>query len=166
MKLDLLACDPRNCVEDALDLLAVKALEQNLEPLHRCADDVPSAVVIDGGRLRQMLVNLVGNAIKSTERGEVEVKVRLLPRVDQTPGTVAANERRMLEFTMRDTSIGIAADQHTRLFKPFSQVDESTTHRYGGTAPGWRFAAILSSSWAARSRARWAGVRRLPSQWR
>ncbi len=166
MKLDLLACDPRNCVEDALDLLAVKALEQNLEPLHRCADDVPSAVVIDGGRLRQMLVNLVGNAIKSTERGEVEVKVRLLPRVDQTPGTVAANERRMLEFTMRDTSIGIAADQHTRLFKPFSQVDESTTHRYGGTASGWRFAAILSSSWAARSRARWAGVRRLPSQWR
>ncbi len=136
LKLDLLACDPRNCVEDALDLLAVKALERNLELLHRCAVDVPSTVVIDGGRLRQVLVNLVGNAIKFTERGEVEVKVRLLPRVDPAPGPVAANEWRMLEFTVRDTGIGIAADQQARLFKPFSQVDESTTRRYGGTGLG------------------------------
>lgn len=136
LKLDLLACDPRDCVEDALDLLAVKALEKNLELLHRCGDDVPAAVVIDGGRLRQVLVNLVGNAIKFTGSGEVEVKVGLLPRVDRAPGPVTVNEQRMLEFTVRDTGIGVAADQHARLFKPFSQVDESSTRRYGGTGLG------------------------------
>jgi PAS domain S-box-containing protein len=138
LKLDLLACDPRDCVEDALDLLAMKAAERNLELLHHCAADVPAAVMVDGGRLRQVLVNIVGNAVKFTDQGEVEVGLRLLPSAaggaDAESGP--ARENRMLEFTVRDTGIGIPAAQHARLFKPFSQLDDSSTRRYGGTGLG------------------------------
>ncbi len=131
LKLDLQACDPRDCIEDALDLLAMKALERRIELLHRCNPDVPAAVMVDGGRLRQVLVNLIGNAIKFTERGEVEVTSALLPA-----GPGDAPERRLLEFKVRDTGIGIPADQQARLFKPFTQLDESSTRRHGGTGLG------------------------------
>jgi PAS domain S-box-containing protein len=131
LKLDLLNCDPRDCVEEALDLLAMKALERRIELLHRCGSDVPASIMVDGGRLRQVLVNLVGNAVKFTEHGEVEVSVTLLPAAAADPA-----EKRMLEFKVRDTGIGIAAEQHARLFKPFTQVDDSSTRRHGGTGLG------------------------------
>ncbi|MBL9212832.1 MAG: response regulator [Opitutaceae bacterium] len=135
LKLDPLTCDPRECVEDTLDLLAPKADAKRIELLHRVADDVPAAVLADSGRLRQVLSNLIGNAIKFTDRGEVEVTVRRLPLTDDgaPPG---APETCLLEFAVRDTGIGIAPENHARLFRAFSQVDDSTTRRYGGTGLG------------------------------
>ena len=134
LKLEPLACDPRECVEDALDLLAARAVDKNIELLHRVADDVPSAVVTDGGRLRQILVNLVGNAIKFTERGEVEVSIAV-ERPPAGDSSAPAGDCK-LEFHVRDTGIGIAGEHMPRLFKPFSQVDETSTRRYGGTGLG------------------------------
>lgn len=136
LKLDPLACDPGECVEDALDLLAAKAAEKRLELLHRCAPDVPAAVVTDGGRLRQVLVNLIGNALKFTERGEVEVAVRRIADAGAAGAAAGGPEICTLEFSVRDTGIGIAPEHHERLFRAFSQVDESTTRRYGGTGLG------------------------------
>ncbi len=137
LKLDPLACDPRECVEDALDLLAAKAAEKHVELLHRVGADVPAAVVTDGGRLRQVLVNLVGNAVKFTERGVVEVSVTIASP-DRLPKAAAQlqPDEVLLQFTVRDTGIGIAPEHHTKLFRPFTQVDESTTRRYGGTGLG------------------------------
>jgi PAS domain S-box-containing protein len=143
LKLDPLACDPRECVEDALDLHAAKAAEKGIELLHHTAMNVPAAVVVDGGRLRQVLVNLVGNAVKFTERGEVAVSLKLV--AIEEPATNLATDgsvieppasRCVLEFAVADTGIGIAPEQHVRLFKPFSQVDDSSTRRYGGTGLG------------------------------
>ncbi len=139
LKLDPIACDPRECVEEALDLHATRAAEKNIELLHQAADNVPSAVIVDGGRLRQVLVNLVGNAVKFTDHGEVAVMVRALDEaVADTDTNAAEPAQRMcvLEFTIRDTGIGITPEQQTRLFKPFSQVDESSTRRYGGAGLG------------------------------
>ncbi|MEO5961163.1 MAG: ATP-binding protein [Opitutaceae bacterium] len=143
LKLDALACDPRECIEDALDLLAAKAAEKNIELLHRVANDVPAAVVTDGGRLRQVLVNLVGNAVKFTESGEVEIEVRIDPAATRTENPAHAGEPPggvtgacVLRFSVRDTGIGIPADKHDKLFKPFSQVDDSTTRRFSGTGLG------------------------------
>ena len=140
LKLDPIACDPRECIEEALDLHATKAAEKNIELLHRASDNVPAAVVVDGGRLRQVLVNLVGNAVKFTERGEVEVRVRAIEADAGAPaaptGSVRPNPPCALEFSIRDTGIGIPPEQHSRLFKPFSQIDESSTRRYGGAGLG------------------------------
>jgi PAS domain S-box-containing protein len=141
LKLDPVAIDPRECVEEALDLHAAKAAEKKIELLHRAADNVPAAIFVDGGRLRQVLVNLIGNAVKFTERGEIEVTVRAAPAEhaqpgpDQPAGGAPAPWCR-LEFTIRDTGIGIDPDHHGRLFKPFSQIDESSTRRYGGAGLG------------------------------
>ena len=131
LTLDPIACDPRECVEDALDFLAAKAAEKKIELLHRVAPDVPAAMVIDGGRLRQVLANLIGNAVKFTDKGEVEVSVQLVER----QGSRSPHDS-FLEFTVRDTGIGIAPEHHGKLFRPFTQVDESTTRRYGGTGLG------------------------------
>jgi PAS domain S-box-containing protein len=136
LKLDPVACDPRECVEAALDMLAPKADPKKIELLHRVADDVPGAVVTDSGRLRQVLANLIGNAVKFTENGEVEVSVRRLPFEGEGPTGSAAAETCLLEFAVRDTGIGIAPEHHGKLFRAFTQVDESTTRRYGGTGLG------------------------------
>ncbi len=127
LKLNPAACDPRDCVEDALDLVAAKAFEKDLQLLHRVADNVPGTIVADGGRLRQVLVNLAGNAVKFTERGEVEIAVRRIG---------GGADDCVLEFAVRDTGIGIEPEHHAKLFRAFSQVDDSTTRRYGGTGLG------------------------------
>jgi PAS domain S-box-containing protein len=136
LKLDPVACDPRECVEAALDMLAPKADPKHIELLHHVADDVPSTVVADSGRLRQVLANLIGNAVKFTESGEVEVRVRRLPAAAGAALPPADAESCMLEFVVRDTGIGIAPEHHAKLFRAFSQVDETTTRRYGGTGLG------------------------------
>lgn len=147
LQLELLPCDPAECVEEALDLLAARAAEKNVELLHWIDDRVPATVLADGGRLRQMLVNLVGNAVKFTEVGEVNVSVRVRPGEAGPGGAAPAGARPpapaepdggtvTLEFSVSDTGIGIARDQHAKLFKPFTQIDATTTRKYGGTGLG------------------------------
>ncbi len=117
----------RECVEGALDLLAPKCAEKDIDLLYEIADDVPSAVRGDPTRLRQVLVNLLGNAVKFTERGEVVLSVRSAPHGDG---------RSEIEFAVRDTGIGISREGLARLFQSFSQVDSATTRRFGGTGLG------------------------------
>ncbi len=117
----------RACLEEALDLLAPSAAEKGLELLYEIEDNVPPAVHGDVTRLRQILVNLVANAVKFTERGEVMLNIHV---------PAAGSARNLLQFTVRDTGIGIAPDVMDRLFQPFSQGDASTTRKHGGTGLG------------------------------
>jgi len=117
----------RECVEAALDLLAPKAVDKHLDLLYEIAEGTPPIVRGDATRLRQILVNLLGNAIKFTESGEVELSLRAKP---------ASAGRVGLHFAIRDTGIGIAPEGLSRLFQSFSQVDASTTRRFGGTGLG------------------------------
>ncbi len=119
--------DLRECVEGALDIVAPRAWEKALELGCLIDDAAPAGIVGDAGRLRQVLLNLLSNAVKFTERGEVVV------HVDSAP-TGSGSYR--LEFAVRDTGIGIPPDRLDTLFDSFSQVDASTTRRYGGTGLG------------------------------
>jgi len=117
----------RECVEGALDLLAPRCAEKGIDLLYEIGDGVPGAIRGDATRLRQILVNLLGNAIKFTSQGEVFVSVQ---------AHSLSRGRAALRFSVRDTGIGIAADGMSRLFQSFSQVDASTTRRFGGTGLG------------------------------
>ncbi|HWA86960.1 MAG TPA: response regulator [Opitutus sp.] len=119
--------DVRSCVESALDLLAPRVAEKGLDLLYEIADGVPGEVRGDSTRLRQILVNLLGNAVKFTEKGEVVVNLRAQPRDDG---------RIELQFAVADSGIGIPPEGLERLFQSFSQVDASTTRRFGGTGLG------------------------------
>jgi signal transduction histidine kinase/CheY-like chemotaxis protein/HAMP domain-containing protein len=120
----------RDCLDSALDLVAFRAAEKGLELAGEIEEGVPAAVVGDITRLRQILVNLLNNAVKFTERGEVVVTVG----VAETG--VGPRPAHTLYFAVRDTGIGIPPDRRDRLFQSFSQVDSSTTRRYGGTGLG------------------------------
>jgi PAS domain S-box-containing protein len=117
----------RDTVEDSVKLLAPRADQKDLDLSCRIAPDVPDAVVGDPGRLRQVLLNLVGNAIKFTDQGEVAVSVSVDER-----GTDDVR----LRFTVRDTGIGIPEDKQWEIFGAFVQADASTTRKYGGTGLG------------------------------
>jgi len=132
------------CIEEALELLAPKAAEKNLDLAYNVADAIPKLLVSDVTRLRQILVNLVSNAVKFTSQGEVVVEVALAAH---GPRTLPAGQKEdtdffrhpeewLLHFTVRDTGIGIAREKQGRLFKSFQQVDASTTRHYGGTGLG------------------------------
>jgi PAS domain S-box-containing protein len=121
--------DLRECVEGALDLVATRAAEKGLDLAYLVADGTPAAIVGDVTRLRQILLNLLSNAVKFTDRGEVVLSVSAC-RLD---GAAPLHE---LSFSVRDTGIGIPPDRLGRLFQSFSQVDASTTRRYGGTGLG------------------------------
>ncbi len=143
LKLELLPCDVRTCVEDTLDLLAARAADKRIELLHTVDPAVPALVQTDPGRLRQVLVNLLTNAIKFTDVGEVEVRVAVAPAeagADTGKMPVPLSEAGVppvtLIFTVRDTGIGIPEDQQAKLFRPFIQVDQQSTRRYGGTGLG------------------------------
>ena len=127
MELDNLDFDLRITLEDMLDLLALKAHEKKLELTCFIQPEVPSLLKGDPGRLRQVLINLVGNALKFTDQGEVAIRVTL----DQE---TEAHAR--LSFEVQDTGIGIPPDRVHLLFQSFSQVDSSRTRRYGGTGLG------------------------------
>src|SRR6202790_3313337 len=128
-KIDLEAVDfdLRDCLESTLKTLAVRADEKSLELLCEVAADVPEVVRGDSTRLRQVVTNLVGNAIKFTNQGEVAVKVQLESQDGQD---------RILHLTVSDTGIGIAKEKRELIFAPFSQADTSTTRKYGGTGLG------------------------------
>jgi CheY-like chemotaxis protein len=128
--------DLRACVEEALDLMAPKAREKHLDLVNIVNDDLPGSLVGDDQRLRQVILNLVGNAIKFTDKGEVclEVTGRVLPPLEE-PG----HEKRdmwELSFAVRDTGMGIPHEKMGLLFKIFSQVDASATRAKGGTGLG------------------------------
>lgn len=124
----------RECVESALDLLAPKAAEKGLELAALVDESVPIALIGDVTRLRQVLVNLIGNAVKFTERGEVVVSVTSQPPLAHMEYDGVGE--RELHFSVRDTGLGIPANRMDRLFQSFSQVDASTTRKYGGTGLG------------------------------
>jgi CheY-like chemotaxis protein/HPt (histidine-containing phosphotransfer) domain-containing protein len=125
--------EPRGCVEDALDLLASKAAEKKLDLAYQVDDAVPARLLGDVTRLRQVLVNLIGNGVKFTSAGEVVVQVKTLSPPEPKEGDPGFW---LLHFSVRDTGIGIPADRMSRLFKSFSQADASTTRQYGGTGLG------------------------------
>ena len=122
------------CVEEALDLFAPTAAAKRLEIGYHVEPDVPPWIVGDVTRLRQIIVNLVNNAIKFTPTGSISIQVRRIP-LDATVRATPAGRMR-LEITVQDTGIGIPPDRIDRLFKAFSQVDSSTTRKYGGTGLG------------------------------
>ncbi len=134
LHLDPVELDVRETVEDAIRLLAPKAHQQGLELACRISPEVPEKVIGDPGRLRQILLNLVGNAVKFTEKGEVVVTTEVEERTD---------EDCVLRFTVRDTGIGIPAEKHREIFDAFAQVDSSTTRKYGGTGLGLAITAEL-----------------------
>ena len=129
MEFDQHPVSVRRSVEEVLDLLWSKANEKKIELLHWIEGDVPEWILTDGTRLRQVLVNLVGNAIKFTGKGEVEVRISLRPPAGE-------QQSPFLVINVRDTGEGIPTDRVCRLFKPFSQADSSTTRKYGGSGLG------------------------------
>jgi len=127
LEMETLDFDLRTTLEDAMDLPAFRAHEKGLELAMLVEPDVPSSLCGDPGRLRQVLVNLIGNAIKFTDEGEVTIEVAL---ESETPTTAT------VRFTVRDTGIGIPPDKVDGLFAAFTQADSSTTRRFGGTGLG------------------------------
>jgi signal transduction histidine kinase/CheY-like chemotaxis protein/ligand-binding sensor domain-containing protein len=128
MELEQRPFDLRSCIEEVLDVFSGKAAETGLDLVYQIDYGVPLQVVGDGMRLRQVLVNLAGNAVKFTQKGEVFIGVHLL--------SSEPNGQLELAFEVRDSGIGIPPNKLDRLFKAFSQVDSSTTRKYGGTGLG------------------------------
>ena len=127
MNLEAAEFDPRAVIEESVSLLAERAGRKGLELCCHVARDVPSWAAGDPGRLRQVLLNLVGNAVKFTERGEVVVRAGV-DSADETASSV--------RFEVADTGIGIAPEVKERLFQSFTQADASTTRKYGGSGLG------------------------------
>ena len=128
LDLDRAPFDLRECIESALELVAAGALKKGLDLAYDLDPAAPGALFGDVTRLRQILINLLNNAVKFTERGEVVITAGA-ERID-------ASDRYRIHFAVRDTGIGIPEDRMDRLFESFSQVDRSTTRRYGGTGLG------------------------------
>ncbi len=127
LEIEQCAFDLRRCVEESLDQVTPRALEKGLNLAYLIEDGTPEALVGDAARVRQILVNLLSNAVKFTHQGEVFVAVE---------GERLDAETCRLRFAVKDTGIGIAADQLPKLFQSFTQVDASTTRKYGGTGLG------------------------------
>jgi PAS domain S-box-containing protein len=117
--------DLKQIIEEVLDLLSISITEKNLEVTFNIDTALPSRIVGDMTRLRQILINIIGNAVKFTESGSISISVE----------PVIAEENK-LKFIIKDTGIGIAAEKRHQLFKSFSQLDSSTTRKYGGTGLG------------------------------
>jgi len=127
LELEAIPFDLREIIEDLGDMLAHRAAEKELELMCHVAPDVPRWLIGDPSRLRQVLVNLVGNAIKFTEAGEIEIAVRCLR---------AGDADAELELAVRDTGVGIPAERLNAIFESFTQADGATTRRFGGTGLG------------------------------
>ncbi len=138
LTLESLDFDLGEVLDKTLEMMAIRAHEKGLELALRIAPDAPTALIGDPARLRQVLINLIGNAIKFTEKGEVIVRVESDPE-DATPGA--------LRFAVCDTGIGIPEEARELIFAPYSQVDTSTTRKFGGTGLGltisWRVVELM-----------------------
>nr|WP_294944573.1 hybrid sensor histidine kinase/response regulator [uncultured Mucilaginibacter sp.] len=128
MELDPQAFFLRTCVEEVLDLFAGKAAGAGLDLMYQLDHRLPAYLIGDSMRLRQVLINLIGNAMKFTHKGEIFLDIGLKNLLN--------DDEIELGFEIRDTGIGIPADKLSKLFEPFSQVDSSTTRKYGGTGLG------------------------------
>ena len=135
LRLESLPVDVRNTVEKAVGLLVVQAAEKRLRLSFTIDPSTPRTVLCDAARLRQVLVNLLGNAVKFTQEGEVSLAVSGAPGEDQSS---------RIEFVVRDTGPGIPAEHLDRIFESFSQVDASISRRYGGTGLGLAISKSLA----------------------
>jgi signal transduction histidine kinase len=147
LKVEHIACSPARIVEEVTHLMRLRGSAKNLALVHHLEEGVPPTIRSDPTRLRQILVNIVSNAIKFTEAGEVRLDVRLAAAKDSRP---------MLEFAVSDTGIGMSEGEVQRLFEPFHQADASTTRRFGGTGLGLaiskRLAELLGGTIVVDSR--------------
>lgn len=117
----------RKCIEEVMDLFADKAEQKGIDLIYQIGCEVPAQIIGDRQRLRQVLINLIGNAFKFTDHGEVFLDVKLKSQENDSP---------ILSFQIKDTGIGIPKEKFPSLFKAFSQVDSSTTRKYDGTGLG------------------------------
>lgn len=139
LRLEKLDFDLNLCIEEVTDLLAPTAEQKGLELFTIIASDVPRKLIGDVVRLRQILTNIVGNAIKFTHSGEIVIRVNLANPPDippLSPESKTESKTVKLYFAVSDTGIGIAPEDKNKLFKSFSQIDASTTRQYGGTGLG------------------------------
>ncbi|MEA2039394.1 MAG: response regulator [Thermodesulfobacteriota bacterium] len=136
LELEQIDFNLNNAVEDTVKSLAYLAHKKGLELACRIHRDVPVALMGDPGRLRQVIVNLAGNSLKFTEKGEVVVEVNLENE---------SEDDAILRFSVKDTGIGIPRDKQEKIFKAFSQADDSTTRQYGGTGLGLSISSKLAS---------------------
>jgi signal transduction histidine kinase/ActR/RegA family two-component response regulator len=141
MSLEAVTFNLPHCIEDSLKMFALRAGEKQLELLCDIAPNVPQMVQGDSGRLRQIIVNLVGNAIKFTDSGEVLLKAELESR---------EQEKLTIRFMVSDTGIGIPQEKQGSIFSAFTQADSSTTRKYGGTGLGLTISARLASMMGGR----------------
>jgi PAS domain S-box-containing protein len=137
----------RQCVESALELVATAATDKSLDLAYLIDPRTPTAIVGDFTRLRQILLNLLNNAVKFTNRGEVVLRVDATPA---GPSPDGGPKRYEIHFSVRDTGIGIPEDRMDRLFEAFTQVDASTTRRYGGTGLGLAISKRLAEEMGGR----------------
>ena len=141
LEIDATRFDVRECFESSLDLVVAAAAEKSLELVASVADEVPKIVFGDVTRVRQILVNLLANAVKFTSEGEVVIHAESRP---------LGSDRHELHVTVRDTGIGIPSDGMDRLFQSFSQIDSSTTREYGGTGLGLAISRRLAELMGGR----------------
>jgi len=141
LEIESIPFDLRESLGETMKALAVRADQKGLELVYEVEPSVPEALMGDPGRVRQVLVNLVGNAIKFTERGEIVVSVSE-DKVDENSS--------QLHFRVKDTGVGIPADQQKRIFEAFSQADGSMARRFGGTGLGLTICARLAELMGGR----------------
>jgi signal transduction histidine kinase/CheY-like chemotaxis protein len=135
VRMETIDFSPKHVTEEAVELFAEPAANKGIELILDVEPEVPHSVVGDPGRLRQVLINLVGNAIKFTDSGEVVVRVRRMET--STPGV-------MIRFEVADTGVGLTSDEQSRVFSTYAQVDSSTTRKHGGTGLGLAIARMLT----------------------
>lgn len=143
IELEAVSFSPRECIEDVFDLFAHTAAKKNLELLCDIQPDVPETLKGDPTRLRQIIVNLLGNAIKFTKTGEIGVHVSVGAATD-------AGDSCPLHFSVSDTGIGISDEAQKRLFQSFTQADSSSTRKYGGTGLGLAISRRLTELMGGR----------------
>jgi CheY-like chemotaxis protein len=161
LELEYQPFEMRDCLESAIDLLTNEALSKGLNLAYITNEDVPEAVLGDVTRLRQVLINLLGNAIKFTDAGEVALSVSsslIEDSAGECDGQNSPPPEYELHFVVRDTGIGIPSDRRDRLFESFSQIDASTARRYGGTGLGLTISKRLCELMGGSMWAESAGV--------
>lgn len=136
MELEKNPFEIRRCIEETFDILYYQSLEKKNQLLYEIDSNLPESVIGDKSRLRQILVNLVGNAIKFTENGQINITAKLLE--SDNPDDIN------IQFAVKDTGIGISPDQQKRLFQAFTQADSSITRKYGGTGLGLAISSRLT----------------------